>query len=77
MWLQYSACSRLRTVEGNICWVSCVCVFNRPFPRCLKPLFQSEAQCEAIDMKMIFYSHANRTHFNIKLLHLHLALFLK
>ena len=28
-----------------------------------KPLFQSEAKCEAIDMKMSFYSHANKTHF--------------
>ena len=31
--------------------------------RCLKPLFQSEAKCEAIDIKMIFHSHANKTHF--------------
>ena len=31
---------------------------------CLKPLFQSEAKCEAIDMKMILYSHANKTHFH-------------
>ena len=30
----------------------------------LKPLFQSEAKCEAIDMKMILYSHANKTHFH-------------
>ena len=41
--------------------------FNyRPFPSCLKPLFQSKAKCEAIDLKMIFYSHANRTHFHNK-----------
>ena len=31
---------------------------NRPFPSCLKPLFQSEAKCEAIDKKMILYSYA-------------------
>ena len=30
------------------------------------PLFQSEAKCEAIDMNMIFYSHANRTYFHKK-----------
>ena len=36
------------------------------FPSCLKPLFQSEAKCEAIDFKMIFYSHTNRTHFHNK-----------
>ena len=35
---------------------------NRPFPSCLKPLFQSEAKCQAIVMKMIFRSHANKTH---------------
>ena len=37
-----------------------------PFLSCLKLLFQSEAKCEAIDFKMIFYSHANRTHFHNK-----------
>ena len=31
-----------------------------------KPLFQSEAECEAIDMEMIFYSHTNKTHFHKK-----------
>ena len=30
------------------------CIINSPFPSCLKPLFQSEAKCEATDMKMIF-----------------------
>ena len=38
---------------------------NGPFPSCLKPLFQSEAKCEAIDMKMISYSHV-KTHFHKK-----------
>ena len=28
-----------------------------------KPLFQSEGECEAITITMIFYSHANKTHF--------------
>ena len=33
----------------------------------LKPLFQSEAKCEDINiMKMSFYSHANKTHFHNK-----------
>ena len=31
-----------------------------------KPLFQSDAKWEAIDMKMGFYSHANKTHFHEK-----------
>ena len=42
---------------------------NRPFPCCFKPPFQSEAKCEAIDMKMIFDSHANKTYFHEKVLH--------
>ena len=33
---------------------------------CPKPLFQSEAECETIEVKMIFYSHANKTHFHKK-----------
>ena len=37
---------------------------NGPFPSCLKPLFQSEAKCEAIDMKMISYSHVKKTSFS-------------
>ena len=44
--------------------------WNKSFPSCHKPLFQGEAQCEAIDMKMIFYSHANDTHYHNKILHL-------
>ena len=39
---------------------------NRPFSRCLKLLFQSEAKCEAIDMITILYSHANKIHFHEK-----------
>ena len=34
---------------------------NGPFPSCLKPLFQSEAKCEAIDTKMISYSHVKNS----------------
>ena len=31
-----------------------------------KPLFQSKAKCEAIDMNFFYYySHANETHFYI------------
>ena len=36
---------------------------NEPFSSCLKPLFQSEAKSEAIDMKMSFYSQGHKTHF--------------
>ena len=30
------------------------------------PLIQKTAKCKADDMKMIFYSHANKTHFQKK-----------
>jgi len=39
---------------------------NRPFSSCLKPLFQSEGKCKAIDMEIIFYFHANETHIHNK-----------
>ena len=39
---------------------------KRPLPSFLVPLFQNVAKREATDMKMIFYSHANKTHFHKK-----------
>ena len=39
---------------------------NRPFPSCPGPLFQNEGRCSAFDMEIIFYSHANKTHFHKK-----------
>ena len=39
---------------------------NRPFPSSKKSHLQSEAKCEAIDMKMIFDYDANKTHFHNK-----------
>ena len=38
----------------------------RPFPSSKKSHFQSEAKCEAIDMKMIFNYDANKNHFHNK-----------
>ena len=38
-----------------------------PFPSGSKPLFQSKAKCEANNMKMIFYSPANKIHFHKQL----------
>ena len=40
---------------------------NRPFSSSKKSHFQSEAKCEAIDMKMSFNYDANKTHFHNKL----------
>ena len=39
---------------------------NRPFPSSKNSHFQSEAKCEAIDMKMIFNYDANKTYFHNK-----------
>ena len=39
---------------------------NTPFPSSKKSHLQSEAKCEAIDMKMIFNYDANKTHFHNK-----------
>ena len=41
-------------------------IHNRPFPSSKKSHFQSEAKCEAIDMKMIFNYDANKTLFHNK-----------
>ena len=34
-----------------------------PFPSCPGPLYQNEVKCSTFDLKMIFHSHANKTHF--------------
>ena len=41
---------------------------NRPFPSSPGPLqlFQNEGRCSAFDVKIIFHSHANKTHFHKK-----------
>ena len=48
------------------CIVLFQALFNGPFTSCPQPLFQSEAKCKAIDMKMIFHSHANKLIFALK-----------
>ena len=50
---------------------------SKPFLTCHKPLFQSEAKCEAIDMKTTFNSHANKTHFHKKGFALSLVLIMR
>ena len=39
---------------------------STPFPGSTGPLYQNEVKCSAFDMKMIFHSHANETHFHKK-----------
>ena len=46
--------------------LKCESLCNGPFPSSKKSHFQSEAKCEAIDMKMIFNYDANKTHFHVK-----------
>ena len=48
-----------------------------PFPSCRKPLFQSEAKCDAVDMKndfFLFSCNLNKTHFHKKVVVLSLVL---
>ena len=41
-------------------------LLNRPFLSPPGPLFQNEGTCSAFDMKIIFQSHENKTHFHKK-----------
>ena len=47
---------------------------NGPFPNLPKPLFESATKGEAIDTKLIVYSHVNNTHFHKKDFELSLVL---
>ena len=57
------------------------CTFNRRFPSCLSPLFQSESKCKAFHMEISFihtqilvHLHVNKTNFYMKGFALGLAL---
>ena len=57
----------------HICPLEFFIVFiglNRPFPSSPGPLYQNEVKRSAVDMKMIFHFHANKTHFTRKVVHL-------
>ena len=53
-------------LNSFIMQLPCFVATFRPFPSCLKPLFQSEAKYKATDLKIFFYSHPNTTHFHKK-----------
>ena len=53
-------------LNSFIMQLPCFVATFRPFPSCLKPLFQSEAKYKATDIKILFYSHPNTTHFHKK-----------
>ena len=57
-------------MEKSCGTMTCMSLTRVSKSNCPKPLFQSEAKCVAVNMKMIFSSHANKTHFHIKVLHL-------
>ena len=40
--------------------------YGRLFQSSPGPLFQNEGRCSAFDLEIIFYSHANKTHFHKK-----------
>ena len=44
----------------------CPIILNRPFPSFPGPLSQNEVRCSAFDMEIIFYSHTNETHFDMR-----------
>ena len=73
--IRYSDCVKLFEHLSN----KCNEMFERywPFLSYLKPLFQSEAKCKAIDVKMIFSSYASITHFHNKGFALNLVLKVK
>jgi len=63
IWVDMSKKQRVGYYEQNKVrdkWV----LTNSLLPSRPQPLFQSEAKCKAIDLKMFFYSHANKTHFH-------------
>ena len=73
--MQTTACNRKKslglpftivTLLGTALPTSVIGHFRAP----KKSHFQSEAKCEAIDMKMIFNCDANKTHFHNKVSHL-------
>ena len=47
--------------------------FNRPFPSCFEPHYESEAKCKVFVMKSSFHSYANKTNFHMKRFALSLA----
>ena len=61
--------SYMKIAIGRSLWVMGYC--NRPFLSCSKPLFESEAECEAIDRKII---SCKLNHFHKKGFALSLAL---
>ena len=53
----------LQTQVNHLC-------LHRPFPSCPEPLFQSEAKCKTIDMKMNFILKQIKLIFTRKVMHL-------
>ena len=59
----------LSTGSKVIHWIA-LSMFRTTEPRVIPsspgPLFQNEGRCSALDMEIIFHSHANKTHFHNK-----------
>ena len=53
--------------SGQLAFIIIEMLISRAFfPSSPGPLYQNEVKCSAFDMKMIFHSHANKTHFHKK-----------
>ena len=52
----------LSTVHVNLAWILYIS-FNRPFPACCEPHFESEAKCKAFIIKISYHSYANKANF--------------
>ena len=53
--------------SGQLAFIIIEMLIGRAFfPSSPGPLYQNEVKCSAFDMKMIFHSHANKTHFHKK-----------
>ena len=41
-------------------------LFNKPFPSCFEPHYESDVKCKVFIMKISFHSYANKTNFHMK-----------
>ena len=63
---EWSVLCRVQSSNKRRPQISVAFEANRPFPSSPGPLFQNEGGCSAFDMKIIFHSHINKTHFQKK-----------
>ena len=52
-------------------------LYNRPFPSCFEPHYESEVNCKAFIVKLSVHSYANKTNFHMKSFALSLAFIMR